>query len=912
MTVPFARAALPRRTRAARRSCARAEGAGTLRDALGPVSIHPELRRQNTAVPGTVEQGKSSYPRRDRRRGPATRALRGDRARPQGRRRRRGRQPRARPQRTCTLLDFAGPTCGFNPLAVDAPADVIADYVVAALKNLFTDADIRASSDRYLRNAIIAVLAYDRRATLWDAARLLSVGEEGYAYRAQRSARACARCPSSRRSREFFTAELDGTAGRRAQHDDGEARRARQQARAAAELAVDQARAAQRLAAGRLRPRDRRRARCSSCKGALGVMGAGNTSVLMQLLVGMLDAALARQQDLVAAGAARGRRAEGRRGAAGPQPRLRRDDGAEALGGPRDGRLLADRRAVGRPRGARPARRAVRPPRVLRDGLGARRAGRGGADDGGVLRQRAARRRPALRARPPGRASAPAQAPRDRQLDHARGTAGAVHRADDPAARRPGADRAARAPVSRARRTPAHRPAPAALGPTATGASSPRERRSPLARPRRPPAHPDGGGARPAHRSPPRTPRTLRRHPRAARDPRRATGSWSSSTARRACAGRARGRRPRSCEPDAAGPRDAGARRPSSGTCSAARSTAASTPSGQPRPRSAGSSASRTRAAGAPAVPSPRRRRDARCAARSPPPALRRRSARHEAAPAPDCGTLRTARMRLDRRRRASSGCARPAATSTWPAGRSRWSGAWAARCPIARPARGRRSRRPRHCGRRAHARTRRRGSAAARRAGSARLPPHHADGCRGPEVERFETVRPDGDRADAARVDCCSSSTTACRPGARPDGSSATTTSWPAGRCTHGRYGRRAEATRRGRLRVPRPATRARELRAGAADRVLCACRAYAGEYPLDWEYPGRDACCCSWPSATSTRVGSLAYGVPACRRPCVWGPLTAIPGRARRALRRSSYRARRDRATRPRRHGPGERLAL
>ena len=34
-------------------------------------------------------------------------------------------------------------------------------------------------------------------------------------------------------------------------------------------------------------------------KGALGAMGAGNTSVLMQLLVGMLDAALARQQDMV-------------------------------------------------------------------------------------------------------------------------------------------------------------------------------------------------------------------------------------------------------------------------------------------------------------------------------------------------------------------------------------------------------------------------------------------------------------------------------------------------------------------------------------------------------------------------------------------------------------------------------------
>jgi hypothetical protein len=44
--------------------------------------------------------------------------------------------------RTCTLLDFANPTCGFNPLAVDAPADVIADYVVAALKNLFSDANV--------------------------------------------------------------------------------------------------------------------------------------------------------------------------------------------------------------------------------------------------------------------------------------------------------------------------------------------------------------------------------------------------------------------------------------------------------------------------------------------------------------------------------------------------------------------------------------------------------------------------------------------------------------------------------------------------------------------------------------------------------------------------------------------------
>src|SRR5260370_27817699 len=34
-------------------------------------------------------------------------------------------------------------------------------------------------------------------------------------------------------------------------------------------------------------------------KGALGAMGAGNTAVLMHLLVGILDPSLARQQDLV-------------------------------------------------------------------------------------------------------------------------------------------------------------------------------------------------------------------------------------------------------------------------------------------------------------------------------------------------------------------------------------------------------------------------------------------------------------------------------------------------------------------------------------------------------------------------------------------------------------------------------------
>lgn len=139
-TVPFARIGLP--LAPAPPAILRPDnGVGTLRDALGAVSIHPELRKQNTAVPGTVEQGKSSY-------------LVATVAEDLGRERcavivldPKGDAAEAAVSlvpatRTCTLLDFSHPTCGFNPLAVDAPADVIADYVVAALKNLFTDADV--------------------------------------------------------------------------------------------------------------------------------------------------------------------------------------------------------------------------------------------------------------------------------------------------------------------------------------------------------------------------------------------------------------------------------------------------------------------------------------------------------------------------------------------------------------------------------------------------------------------------------------------------------------------------------------------------------------------------------------------------------------------------------------------------
>ena len=296
-TVPFARDPLPLAP-GPPTILRPSQGSGSLRDALGPVSIHPQLRRQNTAVPGTVEQGKSSYlvatVAEDLQRERCAVIVfdpKGDAAEAAV-----SLVPR---ERTCTLLDFAHPTCGFNPLDVRAPADTIADYVVASLKQLFSEGDIKASSDRYLRNAIIAVLAYERSSTLWDAARLLSVGEEGYAYRARVAARLRGQ-PEFKEISEFFTGELA------VQLAD-----ARGTTTAKLDAPVNKlARLLNSPSIKRVLLNDSLRvdfeevisgAQVLVVKGALGAMGAGNTSVLMQLLVGMLDAALARCQDGVPA-----------------------------------------------------------------------------------------------------------------------------------------------------------------------------------------------------------------------------------------------------------------------------------------------------------------------------------------------------------------------------------------------------------------------------------------------------------------------------------------------------------------------------------------------------------------------------------------------------------------------------------
>ena len=141
------------------------------------------------------------------------------------------------------------------------------------------------------------MLAYDRGSTLWDAARLLSVGEEGYAYRRIVGARVRA-LPEFKEIATFFTSELvaqlaDARSTTTAKLDAPVNKLARLLNSASIKrillndsLTVD----FDRLIAG---------CEVLVVKGALGVMGAGNTSVMMQLLVGMLDAALARQQDLL-------------------------------------------------------------------------------------------------------------------------------------------------------------------------------------------------------------------------------------------------------------------------------------------------------------------------------------------------------------------------------------------------------------------------------------------------------------------------------------------------------------------------------------------------------------------------------------------------------------------------------------
>ena len=270
------------------------DSVGLLRDEHGPVTIAAALRRQHTAVVGAVEQGKTSFlvasAREDLRRADCAVIVldpKGDAAEAVL-----SIVPRSR---TTTLLDMAAPRAGFNPLAVNAAPDAIADHVVAALRGLFSDGEVRGSSDRYLRNAIIAVLACTPAATLWDVARLLEVGEAGRVFRA-RVADRLVELPAYAEVATFLDQELpaqllDARASTTAKLDAP----ANKLARVLNSPAVKRVLLNDSLRIDLDGLIERREVLV--VRGALGEIGAGNVAVLMQLLLGMLDAALGRVQD---------------------------------------------------------------------------------------------------------------------------------------------------------------------------------------------------------------------------------------------------------------------------------------------------------------------------------------------------------------------------------------------------------------------------------------------------------------------------------------------------------------------------------------------------------------------------------------------------------------------------------------
>ncbi len=119
-------------------------------------------------------------------------------------------------------------------------------------------------------------------------------------------------------------------------------------------------------------------------------------------------------------------------------------------------------------------------------------------------------------------------------------------------------------------------------------------------------------------------------------------------------------------------------------------------------------------------------------------------------------------------------------------------------------------------------------------------------DGGRRVEVERFESVRPDAIVEVVALTQPAPATDVIVELDGRPiDGPAARKLErydhFLAGWSVHTRrYGRRADAVPLV-VFVCRDRARAREC-ARSADGLLGACRAYAGEYPPEWQYPGRE----------------------------------------------------------------------
>jgi hypothetical protein len=132
-------------------------------------------------------------------------------------------------------------------------------------------------------------------------------------------------------------------------------------------------------------------------------------------------------------------------------------------------------------------------------------------------------------------------------------------------------------------------------------------------------------------------------------------------------------------------------------------------------------------------------------------------------------------------------------------------------------------------------------------------------------EVERFETVRPDATVEIRAGEDGPPSDVLVeldDRLGAAALRKLERYDHFLTGWSLHTpRYGRRGEAVPRVAF-VCRDRARAREC-ARRADQLLCACRAYPGEYPSEWEYPSREGVV--WAAERDVHEGILfAVGLP------------------------------------------------
>jgi hypothetical protein len=115
------------------------------------------------------------------------------------------------PERTVHYLDFEAPEIGINPLLAPGDPAMVADKVVEAFKDIHEDGDIRASSDRFLRQAAHAAIgasrlgAIEEEPNLWHMYRLLLPSEEEFR---ERIVRAIEPKPSFVETAIFFGRDL--------------------------------------------------------------------------------------------------------------------------------------------------------------------------------------------------------------------------------------------------------------------------------------------------------------------------------------------------------------------------------------------------------------------------------------------------------------------------------------------------------------------------------------------------------------------------------------------------------------------------------------------------------------------------------------------------------------------------------